>query len=163
MKNSVKVLCKAALFTAIIFCLTAYLHIPSYTGYTHVGDAFVYLSACLLPFPYGLMAGVCGAVLADLLGGYAYWVPATAIIKGATTLCFSSKSTRLLSTKNLLALIFADLFCIGGYYFYDALLCGNFIAPLAGVGGYVIQSLLSNALFIVLCLAIEKQKKRASK
>ena len=89
MKTSVKELCKAGLFAAIIFVTTAYLHIPSHTGYTHVGDAFIYLAACFLSPTYAIAAGVIGAVLADCLSGYAIWVPATAVIKGLTAVCFS--------------------------------------------------------------------------
>ena len=41
---SVKLLTVSAMFAAIIYIFTAFFHIPSHTGYTHVGDAFVYLA-----------------------------------------------------------------------------------------------------------------------
>ena len=43
--TKVKYLVLSAMFAALIFVLTAYLHIPSHTGYTHVGDAFIYMAA----------------------------------------------------------------------------------------------------------------------
>ena len=154
---------KAGLFAAVIFVFTAYLHIPSHTGYTHVGDAFIFLAACFLPTPYAIGAGVIGASLADLLSGYAIWVPATAIIKGLTAICFSDRGERVLTRRNKWALVWADLLCIFGYYLYEALICGSFATPLLGVWGYIIQCLGSNLLFILVALAIDGHKKRASK
>lgn len=151
------------MFAAVIFVLTAYLHIPSHTGYTHVGDAFVYLAGCFLSPPYAMLAGAIGGVLADVLSGFAIWAPGTAVIKAATALCFSSKSEKILTLHNGIGLLVADAICIGGYYFYDVILSGNFSVPLLGVPGYITQSLLSNALFLLIGLAIDKQKKRASK
>ena len=162
MKTSVKELCKAGVFAAIIFVVTAYLHIPSHTGYTHVGDAFIYLAACFLSPPYAIAAGVIGAALADSLSGYAIWVPATVVIKGLTAACFS-KSEQVLTKRNGFALVLADAICIGGYYLYDAILCGNFSVPLLGVPGYITQCVLSNGLFLVVGLIFYRQKKRASK
>ena len=59
----------AALFAAAIAVMTAYmLHIPIPTGgYIHIGDALIYLAACLLPAPWAMAAGAVGAGLADLL------------------------------------------------------------------------------------------------
>ena len=57
----------AALFAAAIAVMTAYLlHIPLPTGgYIHLGDALIYLAACLLPVPYAAAAAAIGAGLAD--------------------------------------------------------------------------------------------------
>ena len=59
-------LCLAAGFAAIIYLFTAFFHIPSHTGYTHIGDAFVYLAGAMLPAPYAIGAGAVGAVLSDV-------------------------------------------------------------------------------------------------
>lgn len=161
-KTSVKELCIAGIFAAVIFVTTAYLHIPSHTGYTHVGDTFVYLAACFLSTPYAMLAGAVGGVLSDVLSGFAVWAPGTAIIKAATAFCFSAKGGKILTPRNFAALIAADVLCIGGYYLYDALITGNFTVPLLGISGYVVQSLLSNILFIVIGFVLDRQKKRAS-
>ena len=50
---------------------------------------------------------------------------------------------------------------IGGYYLYEALLTGNFIAPLAGVPGYITQSALSTVLFIIVGIAMDKLNVKA--
>lgn len=154
--NKIKLVCLSGLFAAIVFIFTAYFHIPSHTGYTHVGDGFIYLAACLLPTPYAAAVGAVGALLADCLTGYAMWAPGSVVIKTLAALCFSSKREKMICPRNLIALIPAWALCIGGYYLYEALITGNFQAPLAGIPGYITQSALSSVVFIALGLALDK-------
>ena len=154
--KQIRLMCITGIFTAIVFVFTAYLHIPSHTGYTHVGDGFIYLAACMLPLPYAMFVGAGGALLADCLTGFAIWAPGSVIIKTAAVLFFSRKSARIISIRNLLALIPAWAVCIGGYYLYEALFTGNFVAPLSGIPGYITQSVLSSILFVVAGLAMDK-------
>ena len=154
--QKIRLMCITGIFTAIVFVFTAYLHIPSHTGYTHVGDGFIYLAACMLPLPYAMFVGAGGALLADCLTGYAIWAPGSIIIKTVAVLFFSRKSARIINVRNLLALIPAWAICIGGYYLYEALITGNYAAPLAGIPGYITQSVLSSILFVVAGLAMDK-------
>ena len=157
MKNQrVKLMCLAGIFTALVFLFTAYLHIPSHTGYTHIGDGFIYLAACLLPLPYAMFVGAAGALLADCLTGFAIWAPGSVIIKTVAVLFFSRKSNKIINWRNLLALLPAWAVCIGGYYLYESLITDNFIAPLAGIPGYMTQSVLSSILFVLVGLAMDK-------
>lgn len=149
-------LCLSAVFAALIYVFTAFFHIPSHTGYTHIGDAFLFLAACLLPHPYAAAAGAIGAVLADCLTGFPLWAPATAVIKAFSVLAFSPRTRTLLCARNVSALLPAFLLCIGGYYLYDVMLCGNFIAPLAGIPGYLTQCVLSGGLFLIAAAALDK-------
>lgn len=159
MKNQkIKLMCLAGVFTAAVFVFTAYLHIPSHTGYTHVGDAFICLAACLLPLPYAMFVGAGGALLADCLTGYAMWAPGSVIIKTVTVIFFSRKNEKIISWRNILALLPAWVVCIGGYYLYESLITGNFIAPLSGIPGYITQSVLSGVLYVVLGFAMDKLK-----
>ncbi len=77
-RNKLHLLIMSALFAAAIAVMTAYLlHIPIPTGgYIHVGDALIYLAACLLPAPYAVGAAMVGAGLADLLTAPMWVVPA---------------------------------------------------------------------------------------
>lgn len=157
MKNQrVKRMCLTGVFTAVVFVLTAYLHIPSHTGYTHVGDGVIYLAACMLPLPYAMFVGAGGALLADCLTGFAIWAPGSVVIKTAAVLFFSRRGEKIVSWRNVLALVPAWAVCIGGYYLYESLITGNFIAPLSGIPGYITQCVLSSALFVVLGLALDK-------
>jgi uncharacterized repeat protein (TIGR04002 family) len=149
-------LCQAAVFAAIIYVFTAYLHVPSFNGYTHVGDGFIYLAASVLPTGYAAAAGAIGAGLADILSGYSIWAPATLIIKALTACFFTCSAPTFLCKRNYLALIPSALLCIFGYYLYESLITGNFIAPLAGVTGYITQVVLSSALYLLLGKALDK-------
>ena len=157
-KQKIKLMCLAGVFTALVYVFTAYLHIPSHTGYTHVGDGFIYLAACLLPLPYAAFVGAVGALLADCLTGFAIWAPGSVIIKAVAVLFFVRKSEMLITFSNALALLPASAVCIGGYYLYEAIITGNFVAPIAGIPGYITQSVLSSILFVVLGLALDKIK-----
>ena len=42
-KKELKLTCISGIFAALVFVVTAYLHIPTYNGYVHVGDGFIYL------------------------------------------------------------------------------------------------------------------------
>lgn len=154
--NKIKYMCLAGVFTAIVFVLTAYLHVPSYTGYVHVGDGIIYLSACLLPLPYAVFVGAGGALLADCLTGFAVWAPGSVIIKAATVFFFTAKREKILNLKNTLALIPAGAVCIGGYYLYEALITGNFVAPLSGIPGNISQSVLSSLVFVIIGFACDR-------
>ena len=57
-----------ALFAAMTFALTFSVRIPMPSGgYIHLGDAMIYLSACILPFPYAIAAaGIGGAQISDI-------------------------------------------------------------------------------------------------
>ena len=157
-KQKIKLMCLAGVFTALVYVFTAYLNIPSHTGYTHVGDGFIYLAACLLPLPYAAFVGAVGALLADCLTGFAIWAPGSVIIKAVAVLFFVRKSEKIITLRNALALLPASAVCIGGYYLYEAIITGNFVAPIAGIPGYITQSVLSSILFVVLGLALDKIK-----
>lgn len=146
----------SGLLGALILLFTAWLHIPVGKGYIHVGDAFVYLGAVLLPMPYGLITAVGGAALADCLSGYILWAPATLVIKGVSVLFFTAKGGKILCLRNLLALIPAGLLCVGGYYLYEALLYGNYAVPLLSVPGNLIQGLCSGIVYVLIAASLKK-------
>ena len=69
--NNVRIqrLCQTAVFAAISYVFPAWLHVPTFPGYTHIGDGFLYLAASTLPMGYAAAAGAIGAGLADVLTG----------------------------------------------------------------------------------------------
>ncbi len=156
--NKIRLMCIAGVFTALVYVITAYLHIPTNNGYIHIGDGFIYLAASLLPLPYAMLVGAGGALLADCLTGFAIWAPGSVVIKAVTALFFSAKSKKIISARNLLALLPATVICAGGYYLYESLIYGNFISPLAGIPASLIQSVASAAVFVAAGLAFDKMK-----
>ena len=160
-KKSIRHLAMSGLIGALVLLFTAYLHIPVGKGYIHIGDAFVYLGAVLLPMPYGILAGAVGGALADLLSGYPLWIPATFVIKGLSALFFTAKWEKSpLCPRNLPAPIPAGLLCVGGYYLYESLLYGDYMTPLLSVPGNLIQSLSSGVVFILLAATLKNHLRK---
>lgn len=156
--KKVKLVSIAGVFTALVFAITAYLHIPTNNGYIHVGDSLIYLAASILPTPYAIAVGAGGAMLADCLTGYAIWAPGSVIIKAATVLLFTNKKEKILNIRNLLMLVPAAIICAGGYYLYEAVVYGNFIAPLSGILASLTQSTASSVLYVAMAVAIDSTK-----
>jgi len=138
--KKLRLLCLAALFAGAIAVTTAYLlHIPIPTGgYIHLGDALIYLAACLLPAPYAVGAAMVGAGLADLLTA-PLWVVPTLLIKALVALLFTSRAPRLLCPRNGAALLLA-----GVNAFWPQFL------------GTLVQAVGSGAVFTVLALALDR-------
>ena len=155
-KNHTKLMCISGILSALVFVITAYLHIPTYNGYVHCGDGVIFLAACVLPIPYSIIVGALGAMLADLLTGFAIWAPGSMIIKGLLALLFTCKSNKIITKRNLIMLFPAALISVAGYYLYEALITGSFIVSLSGIPGSIIQATASSILFVVAGWAMDK-------
>lgn len=153
--NKIQLMCITGVLTALVFVITAYLHIPTNNGYIHIGDGLIYLAACILPCQYAMIVGGTGALLADCLTGYAIWAPGSVIIKIITVLFFTYKSEKIVNLRNTLALIPATIVCAGGYYLYESVIYGNFISPLAGIPASITQSAASAIVFIAISVAVD--------
>ncbi|USF26769.1 hypothetical protein N510_001701 [Firmicutes bacterium ASF500] len=148
-----------ALFASAITVMTAYiLHIPIPTGgYIHLGDALIYLAACLLPLPYAAAAAAVGAGLADLLTA-PMWVLPTLVIKAVLVLFFTSKSERILCPRNCAAVVMAGLFSPAAYALAGCAMAGTMTAFLPQFLGTLVQGIGSGALFLVIAPALDGVK-----
>lgn len=151
-----------ALFAASITVMTAYmLHIPIPTGgYIHLGDALIYLAACLLPLPYAAAAAAIGAGLADLLTA-PMWVLPTLVIKAVVVLFFSSKAERVLCRRNIAAVVIAGLFSPAAYALAGCAMAGTMAAFVPQFLGTLVQGIGSGALFLVIAPALDGVKLKA--
>ena len=149
-RENLRLLTTTALFAAAITVMTAYmLHIPLPTGgYIHLGDALIYLAACLLPVPYAAAAAAVGAGLADLLTA-PMWVLPTLVIKAVLVLFFTSKSERILCLRNWAAVVAAGLFSPAAYALANCVMAGTVTAFLPQFLGTLAQGIGSGALFLV--------------
>jgi uncharacterized repeat protein (TIGR04002 family) len=155
--KTIKHLTYSAILAALIFLSTAYLAMPlPVLGYVHLGDGFILLAAAILPTPYAVGAAVIGAGAADIVSGYAIYLPATVIIKAITAMLVSSKDKKMISVRNLTALIPAVLVCCGGYYLYESLIYKSFVSPIASVPFNLVQSALGGIIFVLLGVLIDK-------
>ncbi len=152
----------SAMLAAMVFVMTAYVHVPTGRGYTHAGDGIIFLAASLLPTPYAVAAGAVGAALADGLSGFVIWIPATVIIKGLTALFFTSKSDKIINTRNIIALLPSLVLCVVGYSLYDGIvIAGKFSAAAIAAGfaqtpAYCVQIIASSILYILLGKGLDK-------
>ena len=159
--NRTKRIVLAALFAALVFLFTAYiLHIPvgGAGAYIHFGDVFIFLAASILPFPDALLVGAIGASLADFASGASMWMPFTLVIKALMVLCFTSRGTKLLSSKrNYVAPVIAGLICLVGYYFAEAILTGSILEPLASVPAGLVQFVGSVVFYLIIAKVMDRQ------
>ena len=155
-KKDIRLFCASAVVCALVFIFTAFVQIPSHTGYVHFGDGLIFFAATLFPSPYAAFIGATGACLADCVTGFAVWAPASLVIKAASALFFSSRK-KMLSARNLFALFLSFILCIAGYYLWDFLITGNPYAALSGIPGYAMQCLASGVLYVALALGLDKR------
>ena len=155
--SKLRLITLTAVFAALIYVLTAFLHVPTIKGYVHIGDAAVFLAAAVLPTPYAAAAGAIGAGLSDALSGYFIWVPATIVIKALTTLAFTSKGEHIINARNIAALIPALVLCVGGYGLYSGLVIYHSLAAgFADAAANTVQIAASAIVFALLGTALDR-------
>jgi len=157
-KDSTKYLTSSAMFAALVLVLT-YFHTPmpnANGGYVHLGDAAIFLAACILPSPYACAVAAVGAGLADIISGFAIWAPATIIIKILIVLMFTSEKNKILCKRNVVALAPALFITVAGYYVSEAIIYGNWATPVASVMGNVIQWLGSSIVYTLVAISLDK-------
>lgn len=151
-----------AIFTAIILLSTMLIKFSTGLGegYIHFGDSMLYLTACLLPFPYCIIAGAIGGALADILGGFAIWSIPTAIIKALNVLpfaiiCKKYKSNKILCKKTILMTFVSGAITICGYFVAECILYSAESATLSIIGNSI-QAVASGIIFIIMATALDK-------
>lgn len=168
MNQNLKKLIYGALFAALACVATMSIRIPTpgTNGYIHPGDAVVILSGIFLGPAAGFLAGGIGSAMADLIGGYFVYVPATFVIKGLIALASAyiykqigkkEKKTRYLSV--ILCGVADMILVAGGYFIFEYFIYGIGAAAsipanlIQGLGGLIISLLLYPALMAVPDLA----------
>ena len=141
---------------ALACVATMVIQIPSPThGYMNLGDCVVLLSGCLLGPVYGAVAGGVGSALADLLSGYAVYVPGTLVIKAvmaALAGILYRRSRKLLPVGAVLA----ELVMIVGYWLYDGVLMGSLAGSAAGIPSNIIQGVFGGVCGVALVAALSR-------
>ena len=141
---------------ALACVATMVIQIPSPThGYMNLGDCVVLLSGCLLGPVYGAVAGGVGSALADLLSGYAVYVPGTLVIKAVMAALAGTlyrRSRKLLPVGAVLA----ELVMIVGYWLYDGVLMGSLAGSAAGIPSNIIQGVFGGVCGVALVAALRR-------
>lgn len=151
-----------AIFTALILLATSVLKFSTGLGegYIHLGDSIVYLTACILPFPYCIIAGALGGGLADILSGFAIWSIPTMLIKTLNVLpfaivCKKYKSTKILSKQAILMSVISGVITIAGYFITECILYSVASATLSLIGN-TIQAVASGIIFVIIATTLDK-------
>lgn len=165
--RKVNYLVVTGIMAALITLMTAYIcHIPVGTngGYVHFGDALIYLSAALLPKPYALAAAAIGGGLADLFTA-PMWLPATIVIKMLIVLPFTDHSQKIVSIRNVVAMVLAYFISGFGYFAAEYILFETISVFWISMLQSLVQSGGSAVFFIVFGMALDKSgfKKRFMK
>ena len=84
--ETIRMLVLSAMFAALCCVTTMLVRFPTVAGYTNIGEGMCLLAGLVLGPWYGFFAAGIGSGLADLLAGYAHYVPGTFIIKGLVAL-----------------------------------------------------------------------------
>ncbi len=160
--SKTKVMAMTAMFTALITVSTAFIKVPHAFGYTHPGDSMVYLSACVLPTPYGIIASALGGGLADLLAGYPQWILPTMIIKALNAVPFvlcryflsKKKDNKIINIPYLVMLVPTTIITVVGYFIANYLLYGVGGA-MAELAMWWIQPSIGALIFVFVGLGLD--------
>lgn len=144
MNKHIKKLCICGMLAALIFVITAFVSVPAGPyGNINLGDVFILVATFILG-PYGAIAGGVGAMLADLIGPYAIYAPATLIVKALLSIvCYYiyrglKKIIRFDYLSMIIGAIFGELVMVLGYFLYEGILYG-FATALISVPFNLIQ------------------------
>ena len=147
--SKIRKLVLAALMAALCTVMTMVIQVPSpMQGYVNLGDCAVLISAWMLGPLYGGAAAGIGSALADLLSGYAHYVPGTFAIKlvmaVAAALIFRAATKKGLSASSVLlgqivGGVVAEVIMVLGYFAYASLWLGKGLAAAASIPGNIVQ------------------------
>lgn len=157
----------AAVLAALTCVATMVVQIPMplTKGYVNFGDVLVLTSAWLLDSPWGIAAAGIGSAMADLLTGYAYYAPATLIIKALMAVAafyiaksFMNSSYMKSLVGKIIGGVVAEIIMVAGYYLYAIILYGDPIAAASSIFGNVIQGAVGLIVGVLLTVALEKAR-----
>ncbi len=154
----------SALLAAIIAVCTRFTSIPIFggMGYVHVGDAFIFLAASLLPTPYAMAAGAIGGALADLSSGFVAYILPTAVIKALMALMFKLRGDekKLLTKRSFISLILGIVVLVVGYYVAEVIMYQSLVSPLIGMVWNLMQGIFSGLGFLLFAAALDAARLR---
>ncbi|AQS53710.1 Thiamine precursor transporter HmpT [Jeotgalibaca dankookensis] len=148
-KNPTTQMVRFAMFASLTAVMTLLFRIPipNGQGYLNIGDAVLLLAALLMGPAAGFWVGAIGSTLADMIAGYAMYMPFTFVVKGVEGLLAGAlyKRTHTLS----LSVFLPALWMAGGYFLTDWFLYG-LAAALAAILMNLLQGILGAVLAVVL-------------
>ena len=156
--------------TALVTVCTMVLPIPipMTTGYVNLGDGMIFLAVMLVGWKYGAFSGGVGAGLADILLGSAAWAPWTLVIKAGMAVIVglglqSAKNRKpgtAVPATGVIGMVLAAIFMAAGYYVAEAVMYGNWTAPVVGIPWNLVQGGVGTVVACALTAALKKTQAR---
>ncbi len=167
--EKLRFLALTGMLTALTTVATLVIRIPTPTkGYINLGDTIVNLSAWILGGGYGAAAAGIGSALADLISGYAIFVPATLIIKAIMAFAAFQIFTALSKKwhelpSRIFAAIVSEIIMILGYAIFEGFLYGSLTTAILSVSGNLVQGIFGVGASVALYELIIKRVPKFSK
>ncbi len=149
--------------------------IPMTQGYVHLGDAMIYIGVLLLGRKNGTAAAAIGSMMADILGGFAFWAPWTLVIKAAmayTTGIIAERAEHHgdrsgqrktgSAAKHLIivsGMILGGVIMTAGYFIAEGIMYGNWPAAALGIPWNIGQFAAGIAISISVSAAVNAARR----
>ena len=164
MKNeTIRKLVLSAMFAALCCVATMIVQIPTVAGYTNLGECMCLLAGLVLGPWYGFFAAGIGSGLADLLAGYAHYVPGTFLIKGLVALIAAlllrpllKKGEKIPFWRLAVIELPSEVVMVLGYFGYKALILGKGLSAAASIPNNLVQAAIGIVLSVLLYTALSK-------
>ena len=117
-QSKVRRLVNIALFGALTYVTTRYLRFSLGIGYLHLGDMIVMLASMLLGPVEGALAGALGGGAADLVSGYASFIPFTIVAKALMGITTGFAWKGIKEQKHRFVAIFGGAYVQAQIYFF---------------------------------------------
>ena len=129
----------------------------------HLGNSMCLLAGLVLGPWYGFFAAGIGSGLADLLAGYAHYVPGTFLIKGLVALIAAlllrpllKKGEKIPFWRLAVIELPSEVVMVLGYFGYKALILGKGLSAAASIPNNLVQAAIGIVLSVLLYTALSK-------
>lgn len=165
--NKTKEIVTSSLLICLVFIATKFINIrlpiSINGGLIHLGNTMLFTAAIVFGKRKGAIAGAFGMGLFDIVSGWIAWAPFTFIIRGAMgyligSISYGKGREGNSFIWNIMGILLAGIWMIGGYYITEGILYGNWVSPLTSVPGNIIQILAGAAFGLPLASALKKTK-----
>ncbi|MBQ3665934.1 MAG: ECF transporter S component [Lachnospiraceae bacterium] len=151
--NHVQSIAVTAVMIALTYVFTAFVNIRlpvmAKGGLIHLGNIPLFLASIIFGWKVGMIAGGVGMALFDVTSGWTIWAPFTLIVAGlmgfVTGKISENKNTY---GRNAIALIFALVIKVVGYYVAEWILYGNMLTPVSSIPGNIIQIVIAGVVVL---------------
>lgn len=137
---------------------------PNGGGLVHLGTGMALIIILLFGKKVGAISGACAMALFDITSSYTIWAPTTFItrlIMGIIVGTIATKNGKVGESfsSNLLSIMVGGIWMIIGYYIGEAITFGNWVTPMASIGGNFLQILVGGIMALILVPIIKSKVK----